>query len=169
MKLLNLIRNDLKSINNRKKSMFLNFFFSNSFHVMGLYRVSHVIAKTKLRVFSRLINAIARIVYSCDIDPNAKLGNGVVLMHGFNIVIGADSIVGNNCKVFNGVTLGNRKGANGDGQPTVGDNCLIGTGAKLLGNIIIGNNVSIGANAVVIKGLPNNCTAVGIPAKIVDK
>jgi len=156
---------DLKAINPQKLSMLVNFFISNSFHIIFWYRVSHVLSKSRLKIFARIINGMVRIVYSCDISPFAVIGKRVVFMHGFDIVIGSNVLIGDDVKIFNGTTFGNRGGQHNDGQPRVDNNCVIGTGAKLLGNIHIEENSNIGANAVVLKNFPPNSTIVGIPAK----
>lgn len=163
--MLEILFNDLKSINPEKKSMFFNFFFSNSFHIIFWYRISNFLASTRLRILSRIINAFVRIIYSCDISPYAHIGRGIIIMHGFDIVIGADVIVGDNVKIFNGVTLGNRKGSHSDGQPKIGDHCTLGTGAKILGNLSIGAYSVVGANSVVLDSFPCHSTIVSVPAR----
>lgn len=162
------IFNDLKIINSNGFSMIFNFFLNNSFHIIFWYRISHRISHTKFRFVARIINSLVRIIYSCDISPFAVIGQNVIIMHGFDIVIGANVKIGNNVKIFNGVTLGNRKGhITLDGQPTVGNNCLIGTGAKILGPVTIGDNCSIGANSVVLRDFDSDSVIVGVPAQSV--
>lgn len=156
---------DLRVINSSKSSMIINFFVSNSFHIIFWYRVSHVLSKTRLKILARIINATVRIVYSCDISPFATIGKKVVFMHGFDIVIGSNVHIGDSVKIFNGTTFGNRGGTHNNGQPTIGDNCVIGTGAKLLGDINIGKGSNIGANSVVLHSFSKDSVIVGIPAK----
>jgi serine O-acetyltransferase len=144
------------------------FICNHTLHMLFLIRLGGSLSKTPLigRVFSLIIEYIIRILFSSDISLKAKFGKGLVIAHGHDIVIGADVILGDNCKIFNGVTLGNRdteKSSKGN-QPRVGHNVLISTGAKILGPVIIGNNVKIGANSVVLKNCTENGTYVGVPA-----
>lgn len=166
MSFLQIVYEDLKIINSSPISMIFNFLLSNSFHVIFLYRLSHVISQTPLKVFARIINALCRIIYSCDIAPEAIIGRRIILMHGFGIVIGAKVVIGNDAKIYNDITIGNRKGGHDDGQAIIGHGVTVGCGARLLGKIELGDNVTIGANSVVITDVPNNATAIGVPAKI---
>ncbi len=115
---------------------------------------------------ARLIDYfIIRGFYSCDIQSNTKIGKGLELSHnGLGVVVHPKTIIGDNVKILQGVTLGGRVGS---GLPIVGNNVIIGAGAKILGGIRIGDNVKIGANAVVLHDVPDNCTAIGVPAKII--
>ena len=164
LSLINIIYLDLKIINDKPFSMFFNFFLNNSFHIIFWHRISHSLVRTPFKIISRVINAFVRIIYSCDISPFSYIGKNCIIMHGFDIVIGSNVYIGDNTKIFNGVTLGNRKGSHGDGQPTIGRNCMLGTGAKILGNIDIGNDCKIGANSVVLKSFSSGSTVVGNPA-----
>lgn len=146
---------------------------SPSFHIVFLYRVSSfLVYRIPLigNIMGLIIEYISRILYSTDISRYAKIGEGLVIMHGMGIVIGKNVVIGKNCKVLNGVNLGNRDTEKPNNQqPIIGDNVVIGAGAKCLGDIIIGNNVLIGSNAVVLIDIPDNSTAVGIPAKVIEK
>lgn len=167
MSFLQIVYEDLKVINSSPLSMFFNCFLNNSFHVVFIYRLSHALSRTPLKVFSRILNALCRIIYSCDIAPEAIIGRRILLMHGFGIVIGAKVVIGDDAKVYNDITIGNRKGRHEDGQAIIGNRVVIGCGARLLGKIELGDNVTIGANSVVISDVPSNSTAIGIPAKII--
>lgn len=113
---------------------------------------------------------LIRIFFASDISCKAKIPSDICFMHGHDIVIGSEVIIGKKCKVFNGVTLGNKDTESGVNEhPIIGDNCVISTGAKILGKITIGNNCIIGANSVVFVDVPDNSIAVGIPARILKK
>ena len=119
---------------------------------------------------SRMFEYIIRIVFSSDISCKAKIPHDVFFVHGHNIVIGAYVTLGKNCKVFNGVTLGNKyTEIEQSCQPTIGDNCVISTGSKILGSVNIGDNCIIGANAVVLDDVPSNSIAVGVPARVLKR
>lgn len=117
-----------------------------------------------LKWVSKVIDFLVRLFFGCDIPSSVNLGkNGVFPHFALGIVIHPRAKIGNNFKIYQNVTIGCR---NGDGPPIIGENCYIGSGACVLGKIKIGNNVTIGANAVVLKDIPDNCTAVGVPAVI---
>lgn len=111
-----------------------------------------------------------RIFFASDISCKAKIPHDIIFVHGHDIVIGCNVIIGKGCKIFNGVTLGNKNTEiPTNEQPIVGNNCVISTGAKILGQVTIGNNCIIGANSVVITNIPDNSIAVGIPARVIKK
>lgn len=113
-----------------------------------------------------LFELMIRVIYASDISLKAYIGPGLSIQHGHDIVIGADVIIGKKCKIFNGVTLGNKDTETSiNQQPRIGDNVVLGTGAKILGKIAIGNNVKVGANSVVLHNIPDNAIAVGMPAR----
>jgi serine O-acetyltransferase len=116
--------------------------------------------------FARLISQISRQMTGIEIHPGAKIGKGVFIDHGMGVVIGETAIIGDNVLLYQGVTLGGTGLEKGKRHPTIGNNVVIGTGAKVLGDITIGDNSYIGANAVVIKDVPANSTIVGVPGKI---
>lgn len=131
------------------------------------YRLAHRLYKRRMFVLARLISQIARNLTGIEIHPGAKIGRGLFIDHGMGVVIGETAEVGDNVTIYHGVTLGGTGKDKGKRHPTVGNNVVIGAGAKVLGPITIGDNVKIGANAVVLKNVPPNVTVVGIPAKIV--
>lgn len=146
------------------------FFLSHSFHVVLLIRIGMFIRKSPFvgPIFRVLIEYIIRIVYASDISLNSKIGRSFIIMHGHDIVIGSSVIIGNHVKIFNGVTLGNKNTENDiNQQPTIGNNVVIGTGAKILGAVVVGDKVKIGANSVVLINVPTNSIAIGVPARIV--
>lgn len=132
------------------------------------YRISHSLYKKGRTTLARWIAQIGRRRTGIEIHPGAEIGRDLFMDHGMGIVIGETAEVGDNVLMYHGVTLGgtgNTKEVKR--HPTVGDNVVIGAGAKLLGPITIGDNAKIGANAVVLEDVPENATAVGIPAKII--
>jgi serine O-acetyltransferase len=147
------------------------FLLSHTFHLVLLMRLGGFF-RSKVPIVGGaggiLIEYIIRILYASDISCQAKIGPGFNVMHGHDIVIGSDVIIGDRCKIFNGVTLGNKDTETSQmQQPCIGDDVVIGAGAKLLGQIKIGSGSTIGANSVVVKDVPANCVAAGIPAKII--
>jgi len=146
-----------------------------SFHAIIYHKLAHFLYKCKLFFLARLISQIARFLTGIEIHPGATLGRRVFFDHGMGIVIGETAIVGDDCIIFHGVTLGGlaskkpNKTNNNKRHPTIKNNVLLGAGAKLLGDITIGENVKVGANAVVLNDIPENAIAVGVPARIIVK
>ena len=136
-------------------------------HALIAHRIAHGLYLREHYFSARAISQISRALTGIEIHPAAKIGNGLFIDHGMGVVIGETAIIGNDCTIFHGVTLGGRGNSMGKRHPTLGDNVLVGSGAKILGNINIGNNVKIGANAVVLNDIPDNATAVGMPARVV--
>ena len=136
-------------------------------HAVWIYRISHIFYKLKLFLMARMINYVGRMLTGVDIHPGATIGKRLFIDHGQGVVIGETAIIGNDVVIFHGATLGGTGKDKGKRHPTIGNNVIIGCGAKVLGNITIGDNAKIGANAVVLKDIPANATAVGVPAKIV--
>lgn len=133
------------------------------------YRIAHKVYSNGFHLMGRAIMGINAIFASIDIHPAATIGRRVFIDHGIGVVIGETTIIGDDVLIYQGVTLG---GVNLDKikrHPTIENNVVIGAGAKVLGNITIGENSKIGANSVVVSDIPKNATAVGIPAKIFDK
>jgi serine O-acetyltransferase len=140
-------------------------------HAIVIHRVlSHPLYKIKLKFIARLISQISRFLTGIEIHPGAKIGKGFFIDHGMGIVIGETTEIGKNCVMYHGVSLGGTGKHQGKRHPTVGDNVLIGVQATLLGPIKVGNNVKIGAETVIInRNVPDNCTVVGAPGKIVKQ
>ncbi|WP_300261869.1 serine O-acetyltransferase EpsC [Clostridium sp.] len=137
-----------------------------SIHVLIFYRIAHGLYKIKLFFLARLISQLGRFFTGIEIHPGAKIGKGLFIDHGMGVVIGETAEVGDNVTIYHGVTLGGTGKDKGKRHPTIGNNVIIGCGAKILGPISIGDGAKIGANSVVLKDIPESKTAVGIPAVI---
>lgn len=137
-------------------------------HALLFYRVSHFFYKAKMFFTARFISQLARFLTGIEIHPGAKIGRGLFIDHGMGVVIGETAEIGDNVVMYHGVTLGGTGKHKGKRHPTVGNNVLIGSGAKVLGPIKIGDNSKVGANAVVLKDIPADCTAVGIPVRVIN-
>lgn len=131
------------------------------------YRLAHWFYNHKNFTTARIISQWARSKTGIEIHPGAKIGKGLFIDHGMGVVIGETAVIGDNCLIYQGVTLGGTGKDKGKRHPTLGNNVLVGAGAKVLGPFTVGNNVKIAANAVVLNAIPDNCTAVGVPAHIV--
>ncbi len=118
---------------------------------------------------ARFISQVNRFITGIEIHPGATIGSGILIDHGMGVVIGETAEVGSRVTIYHGTTLGGTGKDSGKRHPTVGDNVVIGAGAKVLGPITIGENSKVGANAVVLKDVPPNSTVVGIPGKIIKK
>ncbi len=139
-----------------------------SIHARIAHMFSHFLYKKKLFFLARLISQLARFLTGTEIHPGAILGAGILIDHGMGVIIGETAVVGDRITIYHGTTLGgtgNEKGVKR--HPTVGNNVIIGSGAKVLGNINIGSNSKIGANAVVLNDVPEGATVVGVPATVV--
>ncbi len=130
------------------------------------HRVTHFLFRRKVPLLPRLISQLARHLTGIEIHPGAKMGKGFFIDHGQGVVIGETSVLGDNVTLFQGVTLGGTGKERGKRHPTLGNNVVVGAGAKILGNITIGDDVQVGANAVVIRSVPPHSTVVGIPGRI---
>lgn len=137
------------------------------FHILLFYRIGNFLYRHKLLFLARLISQIARFLTGIEIHPGAKIGRRLFIDHGMEIVIGETATIGNDCTIYHGVTLGGTGKDKYKRHPDLGNNVMVGCGAKILGPIKIGNNVKIGAGAVVTKDIEDNVTVVGIPAKVV--
>ncbi len=138
-------------------------------HARILHRLSHHLNSCGHRLSARAVSQLAKFLTGIEIHPGATIGKGLFIDHGSGVVIGETAIIGDNCTIYQGVTLGGTGKETGKRHPTLGDNVMVGAGAKLLGNFTIGSNSKIAAGAVVLGDVPENCTAVGIPAHIVKK
>lgn len=134
---------------------------------IALHRLAHGLYCLGIPFIPRLISHIARFLTGIEIHPGAVIGQGVFIDHGMGVVIGETAIVGDYCLIYQGVTLGGTGKESGKRHPTLGENVVVGGGAKVLGNIVIGNNVRVGAGSVVLRDVPSNCTVVGIPGRVV--
>ena len=138
-------------------------------HAIIFHRIAHVLNRMKVPFFPRFISQMGRFMTGIEIHPGARIGKSLFIDHGMGVVIGETSIVGDNVTIFQGATLGGTGKERGKRHPTIGNNVVIGTGAKVLGDITVGDNVQVGANAVVIRDVPANATIVGVPGRIARK
>ena len=132
-----------------------------------LHRICHWLYTLGLPLIPRLISQFSRFLTGIEIHPGATIGKGVFIDHGMGVVVGETAIVGDYCLIYQGVTLGGTGKECGKRHPTLGENVVIGAGAKVLGNLQIGNNVRIGAGSVVLRDVPSDCTVVGVPGRII--
>lgn len=137
------------------------------FQALVLHRIAHWLWNIGIPFVPRLISHIARALTGIEIHPGATIGCGVFIDHGMGVVIGETAIVGDSALIYQGVTLGGTGKETGKRHPTLGTGVVIGAGAKVLGNIQLGNNVRVGAGSVVLREVPSDCTVVGIPGRIV--
>lgn len=141
----------------------------SGFHAIMAYRVANKLYKKEKYTSARLISQTARFLTGVEIHPGATIGKGLFIDHGSGVVIGETTVIGDNCTLYQGVTLGGTGKDCGKRHPTLGDNVMVGAGAKVLGNFTVGSDSKIAAGAVVLGPVPENCTAVGIPAHIVRR
>lgn len=139
------------------------------FHAMVLHRLSHRLWNSGLRWFARWLAHFGRWFTGIEIHPGATIGRRFFIDHGMGVVIGETSVIGDDCTLYHGVTLGGTSWNKGKRHPTLGRGVVIGAGAKVLGPIELGDGARVGSNAVVVKDVPNGATAVGIPARILDE
>ena len=139
------------------------------FHVLVWHKINHFLYKKHLYFISRLLSQLARFLTGIEIHPGAVIGRRLFIDHGMGIVIGETSIIGDDCTIYHGVTLGGTGKEKKKRHPTLKNNIIVGCGAKVLGNIVISDNVKIGANSVVLKDVPKNSTVVGIPGVVKNK
>ena len=143
------------------------YFLYSGFKAVRAYRRSHWFYRHNMKFIARMISQHARHRTGIEIHPGAKIGKGLFIDHGMGVVIGETTEIGDNCTIYQNVTLGGTGKENGKRHPTLGNNVLIGAGTKVLGPVYIGDNSRIGAGSVVLRNLPANCTAVGVPAEVV--
>jgi serine O-acetyltransferase len=130
------------------------------------HRFAHWLYHLGLPFIPRFISHIARFLTGIEIHPGARIGQGVFIDHGMGVVIGETAIVGDYALIYQGVTLGGTGKESGKRHPTLGENVVVGAGAKVLGNLLIGNNVRIGAGSVVLRDVPSDCTVAGVPGRL---
>jgi serine O-acetyltransferase len=147
---------------------FLEIIFSYAgFHSLVYHRITHLLWLIRIPLVPRFLSQINRFLTGIEIHPAARIGRRFFIDHGTGVVIGETTVIGDNVTLFQGVTLGGTGKERGKRHPTLGNNIVVGAGAKILGNITIGSNVKIGANAVVLFNVPDNSTVVGVPGRIV--
>lgn len=133
------------------------------------YRISNRLYKKGFRSLARIIMGLNQILSNIDIHPGATIGRRVFIDHGFGVVIGQTAVIEDDVLIYQGVTLGGVSLVHGKRHPTIQSGVVIGAGAKILGNITIGSNSKVGANSVVVRNVPENSTAIGIPAHVIQK
>lgn len=133
------------------------------------HRLAHYLYQLKIPFLPRMIAEFSRWLTGIEIHPGATVGQNVVIDHGMGVVIGETAIVSDDVLIYQGVTLGGTSLIKGKRHPTIEKGAILGAGSKILGNIVVGENTRIGANSVVITNIPANCTAAGIPARIIPK
>ncbi len=138
-------------------------------HALILHRIAHKLNYWKIPLIPRMISNISRFFTGIEIHPAARIGRRFFIDHGMGVVIGATAIIGDDVLLYQGVTLGGTGNEHGKRHPTLGNNIVVGSGAKVLGNIEIGSNSRIGAGSVVVDNVPENSTVVGIPGRIVKQ
>ncbi len=137
------------------------------FHARQSHRLAHTLFRWHIPVLPRLISHISRFFTGIEIHPGAKIGEGFFIDHGMGVVIGATSEIGDNVTLYQGVTLGGTSRQRTKRHPTLGNNVVVGVGAKLIGDITIGDNSKVGAGSVVVTSVPANATVVGVPGRVV--
>jgi serine O-acetyltransferase len=138
-------------------------------HAIWVHRISHWLWTHDSKLIARWLSQLARGLTGIEIHPGAKIGMNLFIDHGMGVVIGETAEIGHDVTLYHGVTLGGTSLEKGKRHPTIGDRVTIGTGAKVLGNILVGNDSRIGANAVVVRSVPENSVVVGVPGQIVKR
>lgn len=164
------IREDIRTIKERDpaaRSGFEVLLLYSGLHALMAYRVSHWLFKHKRFILARWLSQHAKYKTGIEIHPGAAIGKGLFIDHGMGVVIGETAEVGDYCTLYQGVTLGGTGKDKGKRHPTLGNNVMVGAGAKILGPFKVGDNTKIGANALVLSEVPPNSTAVGVPARVV--
>ncbi len=146
------------------KSRFMALFLYPHIKSIAIHRIAHRFYRWKLYFIARLLSNCGRFWTGIEIHPGAKIGKGLIIDHGMGVVIGETTIIGDNCIIYQSVTLGGTSTSKGKRHPTLEDNVLVGAGAKVLGNITLGKGTKVGANAVLLKNTEPDSTWVGIPA-----
>ena len=152
---------------NSKVELFFNY---PGVWALANYRIAHALHVKGFKVVARALMGISQIITNTDIHPACTIGRRVFIDHAFGVVVGETAIVGNDVLIYQGVTLGGVSLDRGvKRHPTIGNHTVIGSGAKILGDITIGENCRIGSNSVVVKSIPDDSTAVGVPARVIEK
>jgi serine O-acetyltransferase len=137
------------------------------FHAVLVHRLAHRLWKIKLQWLARLLSNVSRWLTGIEIHPGAEIGRRFFIDHGMGVVIGETAVIGDDCTLYHGVTLGGTSWQKGKRHPTLGNDVVVGAGAKVLGPIVIGDHARIGSNAVVVKSVPPNSTVVGVPGRLI--
>jgi serine O-acetyltransferase len=168
--LLQSIREDIRAVfenDPAAKNKLEVFLCYSGLHAVWFYRINHWLWTHNLRTLARWLSQVTRFLTGIEIHPGAQIGHRLFIDHGMGVVIGETAVVGDDVTLYQGVTLGGTGKEKGKRHPTVGNNVVIGGGAKVLGNITIGENCRIGAGSVVLRDVPDNSTVVGVPGHII--
>ena len=168
--MFNMIQQDLHAVFDRDpaaRNTLEVFLTCAGFQALLSHRLAHRLWNMRIRLLARMLAQAARWVTGVEIHPGASIGRGVFIDHGMGVVIGETSEIGDCVTLFQGVTLGGTGKEKGKRHPTLGNHVVVGSGAKVLGNISIGDFVKIGANSVVLRSVPSNATVIGIPGRII--
>ncbi len=166
------LRYDIKAIRERDPAARSDaevFFCYPGLHAIMYHRVANFFYRHNHKLIARMISQYARRRTGVEIHPAAKIGKGLLIDHGMGVVIGETAIIGDNCTIYHGVTLGGTGKESGKRHPTIGNNVFIGAHSQLLGSFTVGDNSKIAAESVVLSDIPPNCTAVGSPARIIKR
>ncbi|MEA3490075.1 MAG: serine O-acetyltransferase EpsC [Candidatus Omnitrophota bacterium] len=144
-------------------------FTYSGLQALVFHRISSRFREWSIPFFPRFLSQLGKWITGIEIHPGARIGKGLFIDHGMGVVIGETSIIGDNVTMFQGVTLGGTGKEKGKRHPTLGNNVVVGAGAKVLGNIKVGNDVLVGANAVVVRDIPDDSTVVGVPGRIAKR
>lgn len=144
-------------------------FTYSGLHALVFHKIAKGLKKLSVPYLPRVLSQVGKWITGIEIHPGAAIGKGFFIDHGMGVVIGETTIIGDNVTLFQGVTLGGTGKEKGKRHPTLGNNVVVGTGAKILGNITIGNNVMVGANAVVLHNVPDDSTVVGVPGRVTKR
>ena len=171
-KVFSQIKEDIKTIYDKDpaaENILEVLFCYPGLHALIMHRIAHKLNYWKIPLIPRMISNFSRFMTGIEIHPAARIGRRFFIDHGMGVVIGATAIIGDDVLIYQGVTLGGTGNEHGKRHPTLGDNIVVGSGAKVLGNIEIGSNSRIGAGSVVVDSVPENSTVVGIPGRIVKQ
>lgn len=166
------LRYDIKSIKERDpaaRSSIEVLLLYSGLHAVIYHRIAHWFFKNNMKFIARMVSQFSRFMTGIEIHPGATIGRGLLIDHGMGVVIGETAVVGDNCTIYQGVTLGGTGKDTGKRHPTIGNNVMIGSGAKVLGPFTVGDNAKIAAGAVVLDAVPESSTAVGVPARIISR
>ncbi len=170
--MLKIIKSDIEIIRERDpaaKGILEIFLCYPGFQAIFIHRFTHKLWKLKFPLVPRILSQINRSLTGIEIHPGAKIGKKVFIDHGMGVVIGETAEIGNNCLLYQGVTLGGTGKSHGKRHPTLKENVVVGAGAKVLGSITVGTNTRIGAGSVVVRSVKENSTVVGVPGRVVHQ
>jgi serine O-acetyltransferase len=170
--MLERIKEDINSVFERDPAARTTFEILTTYpgiHAVLVHRISHRLSNAGLKWLARMLSNVARLLTGIEIHPGAQIGRRFFIDHGMGVVIGETAVIGDDCTLYHGVTLGGTSWQKGKRHPTLGNDVVVGAGAKVLGPIEIGDGARIGSNAVVVKSVPAGSTVVGVPGKLVER